>query len=223
MRYRISSVLWGFFWIVLGLTIAGNAFDWWDVTLFFPGWWTLFIIVPCAISIISSGFGNFATIGLAVGILLLLNCQGIVLDDAFRKLLIPMILVLIGINLIVRNLLNGSANVKATYTKEACHAATFSANRVIIPNMKYSGGELDAIFGGVTLDLRGAIIDENIIINATSIFGGVDIYLPNYVKVKVNSTSFFGGVGNKVRRQTQDGCPIVYINAICMFGGVDIK
>lgn len=223
MRYKISSVLWGLFWIALGFVIAGNAFDWWDVTLFFPGWWTLFLIIPCAISIISHGFGNFAIIRLAIGILLFLNCQGIVLDDTFRKLLIPMCLVLIGINLIVKNLLNGSANVKSTYTKEACHAATFSSNRVIIPNIKYSGGELDAIFGGVTLDLRGAIIDENIIINASSIFGGIDIYLPNHVKVKVNSTSFFGGVGNKVRRQTHEGCPIVYVNAICMFGGVDIK
>ncbi len=223
MRNRISSVLWGFFWIALGLTIAGSAFNWWDITFFFPGWWTLFIIVPCAISIISHGLGNFATIGLAVGILLLLNCQGIVLDEAFRKLLIPMILVLIGINVIIKNLFNGSANVKVAYGKEACHAATFSSNRVIVPNMKYDGGELDAIFGGVTIDLRGAIIDENIIINATSIFGGIDIYLPNHVKVKVNSTSFFGGVGNKVRRQTHDGCPTVYVNAICMFGGVDIK
>lgn len=223
MRQRITSALWGVFWIALGLVIAGNAFKWWDVTLFFPGWWTLFIIVPCGIGVISHGFGNFSTIGLAVGILLLLNCQGVMLGDTFRKLLIPMILVLIGINIIVRNILNASINVKATYTKEACQAATFSSNRIIHPKMKYNGGELDAIFGGVMLDLRNAIIDESIVINSTAIFGGIDIYLPSNVKVKVNSTSFFGGVSNKIRRQTQEGCPIVYVNSICMFGGVDIK
>lgn len=223
MRYRLTSILWGLFWIALGLTIAGNAFNWWDVSLFFPGWWTLFIIVPCGISMVSHGFGNFATIGLAVGILLLLNCQGIVVGQTFRKLLIPMILILIGINLIIRNLLNGNNSVKASYTKEACQAATFSSNRIIHPNTMYHGGELDAIFGGVTLDLRSAIIDENIRINTTAIFGGIDIYIPNNVKVKVNSTSFFGGVSNKIRRQTQEGSPIVYVNATCMFGGVDIK
>jgi predicted membrane protein len=223
MRYKITSVLWGLFWIVLGLTIAGNAFDWWDVSLFFSGWWTMFIIIPCGISILSHGFGNFATIGLVVGVLLLLNCQSRIEGEDLRRLLVPMVLVLIGINLIVRNLLSGGRNVKVTYTKEACRAAVFGAIRIIYPNTKYFGGELDAIFGGVTLDLRGAIIDENIIINTTSIFGGIDIYAPDNVKVKVISTSFFGGVGNKVRRQTKEGCPIIYLNATCMFGGVDIK
>jgi predicted membrane protein len=223
MRYKISSALWGLFWIVLGLSIAGNAFDWWDVSLFFSGWWTLFIIIPCGISVLSGGFGNSALIGLTVGVLLLLKCQGVIESDDLRRLLVPIILVLIGINLIVRNLLSGSRNVKVSYTKEACRAAIFGANRIVYPNIKYFGGELDAIFGGVTLDLRGAIIDENIIINATSIFGGIDICAPDNVRVKVISTSFFGGVGNKVKRQTKEECPIIYLNATCMFGGVDIK
>lgn len=223
MRSRVSNGLWGLFWIALGVIIAGNAFHWWDVTLFFPGWWTLFIIVPCGISMISHGFGNFSSIGLAVGILLLLNCQGYVIDETFRKLLVPMILILIGLSMVLRNIINDTRKVNVTYGKEDCHAATFAGNTFVHPNTKFCGSELDAVFGSMTLDLRSAIIDENVVINASAIFGGVDIYVPSNVKVKVSSSSFFGGVSNKYRNCMIEGSPIIYVNATCMFGGVEIK
>lgn len=223
MRHRLSSVIWGLIWIALGIIIAGNAFDFWDISLFFPGWWTLFIILPCAISVLEHGIGNFATIGLAVGILLLLNCQGIVVGVTFRKLLIPVVLILIGIIIITRNLFNGSDKVNVSYGADAQYAATFSARRIAYPPQKFCGAEIDAVFGGVTFDLRNAIIDENVIINCSSVFGGIDLYIPNGVKVKVNSTSLFGGTSNKLRREIMSGCPVIYVNATCMFGGVDIK
>ena len=223
MRNRVSNWLWGLFWISLGVIIAGNAFHWWDVTLFFPGWWTLFIIVPCGISMISHGFGNFSSIGLAVGILLLLNCQGIIIDERFRKLLVPMILILIGICMVFRNIINDTRKVSVTYGKEDCHAATFAGNTFVHPNTQFKGSELDAIFGSMTLDLRSAIIDENVVIHATAIFGGIDIYIPSNVKVMVSSSSFFGGVSHKYRRSAMEGSPIIYLNVTCMFGGVELK
>lgn len=222
MRYRISNILWGLFWMALGLTIAGNVFHWWDVSLFFPGWWTLFLILPCGISIISNGFGGFSLIGFVVGIMLLLNCQGIFLADTVRKLIIPVVLIIIGLNIMVRNAFHGSGKVRIPIPKECSYAATFSGNTVQFSNQRFEGAELNSIFGGLKLDLRGAIIQENVCIDATSIFGGIDIYVPSNVKVKVSSSSFFGGVSNHRKRITED-VPTIYINATCMFGGVDIR
>lgn len=222
MRYRISNILWGLFWMALGLTIAGNVFHWWDVSLFFQGWWTLFLILPCGISIISNGFGGFSLIGFVVGIMLLLNCQGIFLADTVRKLIVPVVLIIIGLNIMVRNAFSGSGKVRIPIPKECSYAATFSGNTVQFPNQRFEGAELNSIFGGVKLDLRSAIIQENVCIDATSIFGGIDIYVPNNVKVKVSSSSFFGGVSNHRKRITED-VPTIYINATCMFGGVDIR
>ncbi len=223
MRDRISRWSWGLIWIALGVIIAGNACQWWDIRLFFKGWWTLFIIIPCAITVLSKGLGNFSAIGLAVGVILLFNCQGIIVDEEFRRLIIPVIIIVIGLNILLRNMLHNFRKVNVTYTKEDCHAATFSGMTFVQPNTKYCGGELDSIFGGLTLDLRNAIIDENIIINATSIFGGIDIYVPKTVRVKVSSTSFFGGVSNKRKGAAPSKAPIIYINSTCMFGGVEIK
>ena len=74
------------------------------------------------------------------------------------------------------------------------------------------------------LDLKyfSAIIENDVVINAKSVFGGIDILVPENVKVKIKSSSIFGGVDEKRKSDTTDGHTI-YVNATCIFGGVDIK
>ena len=74
MRNKVSNSLWGLIFILAGVAFLGNAYDWWGgFNLFFDGWWTLFIIIPCAISIIRHGFNAGSIIGLGIGIILLLS------------------------------------------------------------------------------------------------------------------------------------------------------
>ena len=49
---NITKILWGTALIAVGGIIALNAFGITDIELFFDGWWTLFIIVPCLVGII---------------------------------------------------------------------------------------------------------------------------------------------------------------------------
>ena len=80
------------------------------------------------------------------------------------------------------------------------------------------------MFCGVKCDLRNAIIENDVVINTSSIFGGIDIFLPENVKVKIKSTSIFGGVDEKKRNNVEDAnTHVIYINALCLFGGVDIN
>ena len=88
---------------------------------------------------------------------------------------------------------------------------------------EFNGAELTAVFGGVKCDLRNAIIEKDCAITATAVFGGIDIFVPDYVNVKINSNSIFGGVSDKNHRSSVPGAVTLYINATCMFGGVDIK
>ena len=48
---EMKNVLWGMVLIILGLILGGNALGIFDINLFFDGWWTLFIIVPCFINL----------------------------------------------------------------------------------------------------------------------------------------------------------------------------
>lgn len=227
MRPRISNILWGLFFVILGVGFAGNAFGYWYFTLFFEGWWTLFIIIPCLISVIQDGPNTGSIIGLLIGLLLLMSRQGFIDGRLIGKLIIPIIFVVIGLGIMFASSFRGHRPKQADFSKMKeggrYYTATFSGQNVHCDNEIFEGANIDAVFGSVTLQANQAIINEDVIINCTATFGGVEIHLPDDVNVKVSSTPVFGGVSNKRRNFAAANAPTVFINATCMFGGVDIK
>ena len=67
-----------------------------------------------------------------------------------------------------------------------------------------------AVFGGVKCDLRNAIIEKDCAIQVSAIFGGIDIFVPAGINVRVNSNSIFGGVSNKTA--AHQNAPTLYIS-----------
>jgi predicted membrane protein len=225
LRSRISNILWGLFFIVLGFGFAGNAFEWWNFNLFFSGWWTLFIIVPCVITIIQRGISSGPMIGLSIGVLLLLSRQGYLDPDILSKLIVPIILIIIGLSIMFSNSLKKHKHID--YTKvdpnSLNYTAIFGEQKANFDGQPFLGAELTAVFGSVIIRADNAIITEDTVINCSAIFGGVEIYVPNDVNVKVSCTPIFGGVSNKHKSPNIPDAPTIFINATCMFGGVDIK
>ena len=88
---------------------------------------------------------------------------------------------------------------------------------------EFKGADFTAVFGGVKCDLRNAIINSDQVINASSTFGGIDIFVPSNVQVKIKSTPIFGGVNDRASHTTNPEAPTLYINATCIFGGVEIR
>ena len=101
------------------------------------------------------------------------------------------------------------------------NTAVFSGSEINYSGQEFTGTALTAIFGGIDCDLRGAIIEKDCRINITSVFGGIDLYMPENVNVSTNVTGIFGGADSKISHRP-DG-PTVYIEGACIFGGVDIK
>ena len=225
---KLSKILWGIALIAVGSIFALKAFGVTNVEIFFDGWWTLFIIVPCLVGIFSEREKTGNIIGLLIGIFLLLCCQNVLSFDMFWKLAIPAIIVIVGLKMIFGAIFGDKA-IKMLETsrkngddiKVGC--ATFSGQNLNFDGEQFSGAELTAVFGGVKCDLRQAIIEKDCAVNATSVFGGIDILVPDNVNVKVNSNSIFGGVSEKNHRTAVQGAVTIYINATCMFGGVEIK
>lgn len=225
---KFRNILWGLVLILIGLVIGGNALEITNIDLFFDGWWTLFIIVPCFIGLFKENEKTGNVIGLLIGIALLLACQDIIDFDIIAKLWFPAILVCIGISIIFKDTIGGKVNDKIrklneNKTNQNEYCATFSGQDLKFDGEKFTGAELTAVFGGIECDLRKAIIESDIVINTSSIFGGIDILVPENVKVKVKSSSIFGGVSNKKKTSQNTETHTVYINATCLFGGVDIK
>ncbi len=247
MRSRLSNFLWGLFFILIGLGFAGNAFNLWDFNLFFPGWWTFFIIIPCGISIIQNGFQTGTSIGLAIGLMLLMSRQGFFNMRLTGQLIIPVILIIIGLGIMFANTFPGNTpkgghfgpdgqGTQSNYTSGAenwensthadgssVYTSTFASQNINFDNEIFQGATANAYFGATAFHLENAIINENVTIYCNATFGGIEIFLPNYVNIKISSTPVFGGVTNRRRYTASPDAPTVFINATCMFGGVEIK
>ena len=225
---KFRNIIWGLVLIVLGLIFGGNALGITDINLFFDGWWTLFIIVPSFIGLFKENEKTGNVISLLIGIALLLACQDIIDFNIITKLWFPVILVCIGISIIFKDTIGSKVNdqikkLNENKTNQGEYCATFSGQDLKFDDEKFTGADLTAVFGGIECDLRKAIIESDIVINASSIFGGIDILVPENVKVKVKSSSIFGGVSNKKKTSQNTETYTIYINATCLFGGVDIK
>ena len=225
---KFRNIIWGLVLIVLGLIFGGNALGITDINLFFDGWWTLFIIVPCFVGLFKENEKTGNVIGLIIGTSLLLACQDIIDFDLIGKLWLPIILVCIGASIIFKDTIGGKVNeqikkLNENKTSQNEYCATFSGQDLKFDGEQFTGGDLTAVFGGIECDLRKAIIESDIVINTSSIFGGIDIFVPENVKVKVKSSSIFGGVSDKKKHNENAEAHTVYINATCLFGGVEIK
>lgn len=222
---RTNNNLKGMFWVVLGVIIFGSVLDWWDIGSLLDGWWTLFIIIPCARKVMRYGLQTPAGFGLIVGIALLLAEWDVLRFGSVAKLAGLLVLAVFAIKVLRRNVhFQGStSNVPPQFAEEARCSAFFGGADVVYPHDPYFGSEVNAVFGGADLDLRNAMIDEDVVINATAVFGGVTIKLPEDVNIRLDSTAIFGGNDNKIKRPEQPEWPIVYVRATSIFGGVEIK
>ncbi|MGN0161053.1 MAG: LiaF transmembrane domain-containing protein [Lachnospiraceae bacterium] len=225
---KSNNILWGSILVLLGAVLALNALDITDINLFFDGWWTLFIIVPSVIGLAGGQDTSGNLIGLFIGAFLLLCCQGILNFEFLWKLAVPAIIILIGLKMILGNIFGNKSeeilkNMKQNgeYLSETC--GIFSGRDIRFDNEEFHGAELTAVFGGVKCDLRDAVIEKDCVINASAVFGGIDLIVPENVNVKIRSNSLFGGISDKRKHPVGDYTETIYVNGTCMFGGVDIR
>ena len=228
---NIRNILWGLLLIAVGVIVALNILDIIDFDLLFDGWWTLFIIVPSVIGLFDRGpkIGNILAI--LIGVALLLAAQDIIDFGTAIKISVPAILICVGVSLIFRRrnsdkikerIIELNKDAANNSEKKSEYATAFAEENISFEGQVFNGTDLNAIFGGIKCDLRGAVISQDVVINASAIFGGITILMPDDVNIKVHSYSIFGGVSQKKKNNANEERPTVYVNAECRFGGVSI-
>lgn len=223
---NLSRVLWGIVLIFVGVIWGLNRTGVADINIFFDGWWTLFIIVPSAISFFEKGNNKVSSlIFLIIGVLLLLAAQGLFEFEILWEILLPAIVVLIGLSLIFGNKVdfNVKEKTKCLDSEDTENIfAAFGEQNVTKSGEKFEKANLNAIFGGVKLDLREAKLEKETVIGAWAIFGGIEILVPKDCIVKVKGTPIFGGISNE-RKNNEDAKKTIYIEGYAVFGGIEIK
>lgn len=210
--------------IILGIYLILKLI--FDIPFDLSGAWTLFIIIPCITALKKEGFSPMPAIGLGTGISFFLSARDIISFATCIKIVIPMALIIWGASILIN-----SKAIKKTGTKSSRnfesgfpeYSAIFSEQRILCSNEVYAGATINAIMGSILLDLRDAYISEDVVTNCSAIFGGITISVPDNVNISVSCIPVFGGIDNKAIKRNIPNAPTIYINATCMFGGIDIR
>lgn len=223
---KTSNGVWGVILIMLGLILALNALEITSINLFFDGWWTLFIIIPSFVDLFKEKDKTGSIIGLLIGIFLLLACNNIIDFSLIFKLIIPIALIITGISFIYKDNLSSKVKEKIKELNKNIdneYYATFSEQNLDFSKEELKNISINSIFGNINCDLKESIIKDNIVINASAIFGKITIDLPDNINIKIVGTSIFGGVTDERKTKNKDSEHTIYINSLCLFGGIDIK
>lgn len=221
---NIRKILWGIVLLAVGIIIGLNTLGITHIDVWFPGWWTLFIIIPCIVGLFTEKDKAGNAVGLGIGVVLLLSQLEIVDSSMIWKLVVPVAIIVVALKMIftgVRKRSDDDPDVIISIDAPE-GTAIFGGKELNFDGQVFDGAELNAIFGGVDCDLRGAVITKDCRIKANAIFGGIDILVPRGINVKVNSTNIFGGTSDESLKDG-DGSVTIYIDAVSVFGGVDIK
>jgi hypothetical protein len=81
-----------------------------------------------------------------------------------------------------------------------------------------------AVFGGVEIDLSDAVIEgPELVINAWTVFGGIDITVPANASVRGGGAAIFGGFDVQEEESQTPGGPVVTVRGGAVFGGVSAR
>ncbi len=158
--------------------------------------------------------------------------------DNFTQNFWPILLIVAGVVLIVgklfpnrlgdsTNTYNSTTRYRKTHNRNQGFEknSVFGSGEHIVLEPEFEGGELNAVFGSMTIDLRRTTLKEGVThLEANAVFGSVTIFVPRNWLVETNVDAVFGGFDDQ-RRQDEsiDMSRKLVITGACVFGGSELR
>lgn len=199
-----------------GVLSAGRAID---------RWWPLAIVAAGALTLAERPRATVRGLVLVGAGSLLLLFTTDVLEGNVWNYIWPVAVIALGLVIVARWRGRGVAE-DASLDDSLSGTAVFGGSDLVSASPRLRGGSLTAIFGGITLDLRGARpAPEGASINATAVFGGIDVLVPKGWRITLRSMPVFGGLDDKTDHSVEvpPDAPTLHIDAVSIFGGVSLK
>ena len=246
---KANGLIVGVIFILVGLLYGCSALGMFEFSIFFPGWWTLFIIIPCLYALTKKNEDKTGPIiGLVIGLCFLINAQNWRFHIDFWPLAIAALLIVIGVKIMFPDKKKSHRQVEFTYDSETGEkevdgakfdntytkssggyvniSAILGGKDIRVDNECFTGADICVVMGAIDLDLRNAIISEDVFVNVSAVMGGIDIYVPANVRVVTDGCStIMGGIDvntSYVNYHSAD-TPKVIITGSCVMGGIEIK
>lgn len=224
-----SQVIIGLFVIGIGILFLLDNMDIIDFRDAFAFWPTFFILVG-VIKLMDSQTPNSRVIGvafIAVGTVLVLNRLGI-LSFSLRQLW-PLVLIGAGALVVWKALASRRAMDGVALSKFDDGAdsvvnitAVLGGFQRRVNSQNFRGGEITAVMGGCELDLRGASIQGEAVINVFAAMGGIELKVPTDWTVVLHGAPIIGGFDEKTVTPP-DGSKRLVVKGYAIMGGVEVR
>ena len=173
-------------------------------------WWPLFLAIAGLATALNGNLWG-GLIAIAVATAFLLDNLGIVRLDASS--LWPLALIAIGAAIIFGYWRVGTGDGLNV-------ASLFSRSNQIAAGDHFRGSNVSATFGNAELDLRAAaMVDGVAAVNATALFGRIDLRIPSDWAVDVRSSATFGSIQSR-RSEPSDPRARLTVTGSCLFGEI---
>lgn len=226
MKTTYKTRFIGFLLIVGGITFLGEQLGFWNFSIFFPGWWTVFLILPAIFSMIDSGFHVGNSILLLLGAYFLLNANDWISFRLTLGAIVALFCILFGMQLIF-----GSSRTSPFKEKEQRFMDDEDSIKNIHSNVCFSTrrvrakgivNSLDAqcLFGTQLIDLSEADIRDMQYCRVDNVFGTVDVIVRDDINFVVKRDNVFGSCNIQ---DEPSGIYDLYVNISCVFGQVRLR
>ena len=225
-----SQMVLGVLVIVMGLLFLLDNLDILDVHRAISFWPMVFIIAG-VVKLYDTGTRGGQLVGAAlVGLGVLITLDRMDVIDFNVRTMWPLFFIGFGIYTIYRartgqrliqiDGVKGEKDLDGEGVVDITAVLAGFERRVFTPSFR--GGEITAIMGGCSLDLRNCSIEKEAVVNVFALWGGVTLKVPPDWTVVLNGTPIMGGFEEKTATPPDNSKRLV-VQGYAIMGGVEIR
>ena len=182
-------------------------------------YWPL-VIIAFGVSSLRKGNMNTGIVLSAIGIIFLASN---VFDINVWGVIWPFAIIYFGLTMLKKPT-NSFNRASTSSENELDITAIFWGSEQKVTSTSFIGGQITAIFGGAKVDLREITVASNgATLDVTSIFGGVEIMVPDTIRIEVTGDGVVGGWEKHFKSSSDTTLPVLRITGSAVFVGVEIK
>lgn len=227
-RGTTGQVVLGLMVIGLGLLFLLDNLGILDMRRAFAFWPMVFIVAGTVKLCDTRTQGGALLGGGLVGFGILLTLDRLEIIDFNWRTVWPLVLIGLGVYLVMKAMRGRRTMAGAVLKDGAGSDSVLDVVAVLggferrVATQDFRAAEITAIMGGCTLDMRGAAIQDEAVINVFSFWGGVTIKCPPDWTIVLEGTPILGAFEEKTVAPPHDGKRLV-IRGYAIMGGVEVR
>ncbi|MES2128141.1 MAG: DUF5668 domain-containing protein [Pseudomonadota bacterium] len=191
--------------------------------------WPMVFILFGLLKIYDSNTPGGTAVGavlVVAGVMMTLNRMGYIFLNWHTMW--PIILIIVGVSVVYKAMSTRSAIDAKPLAADLANDSVLDVTALLggferrVMSQDFRGGEVTAIMGGCSLDLRECSIESEATINVFAMFGGISMRVPPDWTVLLQGTPIMGGFDEKTASPASSSKRLI-IKGYAIMGGVDVR